>query len=239
GDRLHARFPDVPYLQTGSNVGYAGGNNRGFATAIDGANYLLVLNNDTVVDEDCVRLLVQAAEETGAAVTAPQIVYFGEPKRVWYGGGVLSRTRALGVHLRENQPVDPSQVRSTVSFVCGCCFLIRTGVLREVGGFDETFFAYAEDAELSLRLIMKGHQLVYEPRAKVLHRIKPFAPATPFQIRQRDRNRRRIVSLHYGTFDRLRFSLWFYPTRGAHLLRYLLTGDVARARAIVDGAFGA
>ena len=239
GDRLHARFPDVAYLQTGANLGYAAGNNRGFDAALaSGADYVLVLNDDTIVDPDCVGALVRTSQETGAAVVAPQILYFDDPARIWYGGGVLSRTRALGVHVDENRRVDPASSRKSISFVCGCCFLIRADVLRAIGGFNESFFAYAEDVELSMRLIAMGHQLVYEPAARVLHRIKPAAPATAFQIRQRDRNRRRIAELHFGAADRVRFALWFYPTRGAHLLRYLATGDGARARAIVQGAFG-
>src|SRR5690349_20355289 len=63
GARLHARFPDVPYLQTGRNLGYTGGNNRGFEWALaHGADHVVVLNNDTVVEGSCVSALVQAAE---------------------------------------------------------------------------------------------------------------------------------------------------------------------------------
>jgi GT2 family glycosyltransferase len=229
----------VRYLQTGSNLGYAGGNNRGFAAALDlGADYVLVLNDDTVVDRDCVQALVDAARETDSAVTAPLIVYYDRPDLVWYGGGVLSRARALGIHVGENEPIDPAQQRAPTSFVCGCCFLIRADALRAVGGFNETFFAYAEDVELSLRLAEAGYRMTYEPKARVLHRIAPSAAPSAFQIRQRDRNRRRIAALHYGALERARFASWFYPTRLAHLTRYLLTGNIECARAIIAGAFG-
>jgi GT2 family glycosyltransferase len=239
GARLHARFPDVSYLQTGTNTGYAGGNNRGMAVAVeDGADYLLVLNDDTVIDPDCVRELVRAAEETGAAVVAPQILYFDEPGVVWYGGGVFSTMRGLGLHVRENEPVDPQQTRTPITFVCGCCFLIRADVVRAAGGFDESFFAYVEDVELSLRLTRSGYTLMYEPAARILHRIKRGAESTPFQIRQRDRNRRRLVARYYGIADRIRFAMWFYPTRAAHLMRYLGRREWACAKAILDGAVG-
>lgn len=239
GQRLHDRFPSVRYLQTGSNLGYAGGNNRGFAAALETAtDYVLVLNDDTIVDPDCVSALVAAAEETRSAVSAPLIVYYDEPGRVWYGGGVLSRTRAVGVHVGENGPVDRSQTRAPTSFVCGCCFLIRADVLRAVGGFNESFFAYAEDVELSIRLAAAGHHMTYEPAARVLHRIEPAAAPSPFQIRQRDRNRRRIAAIHYGLLERTRFALWFYPTRLVHFARYVVTGNFASARAILEGAFG-
>ena len=239
GDRLHSRFPDVPYLQTGSNAGYAGGNNRGMEWALDrGAHFVFVVNNDTVVDPDCVSRLVAAAVETGAAVVAPQIRYFDAPDMIWYGGGDFSKVRAVGVHRSENRVALAEQQRSAATFVTGCSFLIRADALRAVGGFDEAFFAYVEDTELSVRLNRAGYALVYEPKALVLHRIAPRAEETPFQIVQRDRNRRRLVAKHYGAADRLLFSLWFYPTRGVHFARYLSRGDWARARSIVVGALG-
>ena len=239
GDRLHARFPDVDYLQTGYNGGYTAGNNRGIEWALArGSEYLLVLNDDTIVDPDCVAKLLDTARETGAAVVTPQILYYDEPDTVWYGGGVFSPMRAIGTHLRENLPVDPGQTRMPVTFVCGCCFLIRADVVRELGGFDESFFTYVEDTELSVRLARAGHAMLYEPSARVLHRIGRAALATPFQIRQRDRNRRRLVARHFGLLERLRFALWFYPTRIVHLCRYVVRFDWLRARSIVEGAFG-
>ena len=238
GDRLHSRYPAVDYLQTGVNLGYAGGNNRGIERALAGnADYLLVLNNDTVVDPECVANLVSASQTTGAPVVAPLIVYFGEPDRVWYGGGAFSRMRALGTHVLENERVDASQTRTSTAFVCGCCFLMRSDIARRIGGFDESFVAYVEDVELSVRLMKAGIEMLYEPAARVLHRVTPSDVASPSQIRQRDRNRRRVVRRHYDVVSRVGFGCWFYPTRVAHLLRSSALGDWPRARAIVEGAF--
>jgi GT2 family glycosyltransferase len=240
GERLHSRFPDFAYLQTGENLGYAGGNNRAFELALAGAPaYVLVLNNDTVVDTDCIAALVHAAERTGAAVVAPKIVYFDDPSRLWYAGGDFSARRALGVHRLEGALDHPSMIAAPVTFVTGCCFLIRSDVLRTVGGFDESYFAYVEDAELSVRVAAAGHAMMFEPAARVLHRIPLGRPRdTPFQIRQRDRNRRRLVRTHFGLGRRLVFAAWFYPTRAIHLLRYVATAAWPEARAIVSGAFG-
>ena len=239
GERLHARFPDIAYLQTGVNGGYTAGNNRGMEWALArGAEYVMVLNDDTEIDPDCVARLVQAAEETGAAAVAPQILYYSAPNTVWYGGGTYSRTRAMVSHLLENKPSDPAQRRMPVTFICGCCFLIRATVLRAVGGFDESYFAYVEDLELSVRLQSAGYALLYEPSARVLHRIGQSAAPSPRQIVLRDTNRRRMVARHYTGLERLRFALWFYPTRAIHLIRYVAQRDWPKAAAIVNGALG-
>ncbi len=237
GRRLQARFPSVDYLQTGSNLGYAAGNNRGIERAIaSGAEYVLVANNDTVLDRDCVTELVSAAEQSGAAVVAPQIRYFDEPERIWYGGGDLSKMRALGLHRGADELASRDDTRSMVTFVTGCCFLSRASVFSQHGAFDERFFAYVEDAEWSMRLARAGERMAYEPRARVLHRTERNGSETPFQIRQRDRNRRRLVRQHYGVRERIGFFAWFYSTRVVHLSTYLLRGDWERARAIVEGA---
>jgi GT2 family glycosyltransferase len=238
GERLHARFPEVAYLQTGTNGGYTAGNNRGMEWALArGTDYVLLLNYDTEVDRHCIERLVRAAEETGAAATAPLICYYDEPNVVWYGGGRFSRTRAMVTHLLENRPIDPSQARMPITFVCGCCALIRAPALRELGGFDESYFMYGEDMELSVRMAAAGHRMIYEPGALVLHRIDRQSEPTPWQIVLRDKNRRRMVARHYDMLDRVRFAAWFYPTRAVHYVRYFVRGDADRRRAIVTGAF--
>jgi hypothetical protein len=239
GERLRARFPMVEHLQSGRNGGYTAGNNRGIEWALaHDSDYVMLLNDDTVVDAGCIERLVAAAEDTGAAATAPLIVYYDEPGIVWYGGGTVSRIRGICVHTLENKPVDPAQTRMPVTFVCGCCTLIRADVLRRLGGFDESYFTYAEDLELSVRLAEAGHTMVYEPSARVLHRTGRRTEPSARAITLRDKNRRRMVSRHYGLADRIRFGLWFYPTRAIHLVRYLVTGDWARSRATLAGSFG-
>ena len=106
----------------------------------------------------------------------------------------------------------------------------------ELKGFDEAFFAYVEDAELSLRMIDAGYQMWYQPKARILHHSPPLGtPPSPFQIRQRDRNRRRIMWKHASLSQRLPFLARFYLTRAILFLRYVLTRDWQRAQAILQG----
>ncbi len=240
GDRLRARFPDVPYYQTGKNLGYTGGNNRGIDLALArGADYVLILNNDTVVEPECVSRLVEAAETSpGVGAVAPKILVHDAPERIWFAGGEFSRMRAIGYHRLEGQP-DPDPAggeMEDVSFLTGCCLLVPAGVFRAVGKFEEDFFAYVEDVEYSLRLASAGYRLVYQPGARLLHRV-PVGPSDPsaFQIVQRDRNRRRLARRRYGPVDRFRFSLFFYPSRIVRAVQYLARGNTALARAIWRG----
>jgi GT2 family glycosyltransferase len=237
GARLHASFPQVPYLQTALNLGYTGGNNRGIEWALDdGADYVLILNNDTVVESGCVATLVTRAESDPAiGAVGPKILYFDDPGRIWFAGGDFSTARALARHRGEGEPDRSGGEATDVSFLTGCCLLVRAGLLRRIGGFDESFFAYLEDVDFSLRVLDAGYRLVYEPGARLLHRVPLAEEPSPFQIIQRDRNRRRLVRKRYGRRDRVRFALFFYPSRLVRMASYLIRRDSERARAIWKG----
>lgn len=239
GDRLHGDFPDVPYVQTGKNLGYAEGNNVGIRWAAErDARRVLVLNNDTVVPPGVLdRLLATAETSDRIGAVVPRIVYDSEPDRVWYGGGRFLPTRGLGVHVGEGETAGDPGEPEDITFFTGCACLLSMDALEEVGGgFAADFFIYAEDAELSVRLRRAGYRIVYEPRATIRHRT-PLLSATPspFQIRLRDRNRRRLMRRHFGPRHRVPFLARFYLTRVIHLARFAATGDWPRARAILQG----
>jgi GT2 family glycosyltransferase len=104
--------------------------------------------------------------------------------------------------------------------------------------FRADFFAYAEDLELSHRLSRVGWALGWVPAARLAHRVPPVGQfASPFQIRLRDRNRRRFVRDSYSLGWRLIFALWFWPTRALLLLRFALARDRGRASALIGGMF--
>jgi GT2 family glycosyltransferase len=244
GARLHARFPQLPYLQTEANLGYAGGNNRGIEWAFARqADWVLVVNNDTVAEPDCVRrLLDAAASDSRVAALAPLIVRYDDPDRVWFAGGRHDRFRVIGVHEHWNQPIDRLLQRTgdepfhACSFLTGCCLLLRRPALEEVGLFRADFFAYVEDLELSMRLCAAGWRIGWVPAARLAHRVPPLeAEPNPMQIHLRDRNRRRLARDAYPVSWRAIFSLWFWPTRVLHLARYAWARDWARARAILTG----
>jgi GT2 family glycosyltransferase len=241
GERLRQRYPGIKYLNTGGNLGYTGGNNRGMQFALDhGAEFLLVMNNDTVLEPSCVSRLVESATRADrVGAVAPKILYYDDPRRIWFAGGDYSFTRTMGLHRRELQPDDPTEppVLQEMTFATGCCFLMPAPVARSVGGFREDFFIYCEDLELSLRLTRAGYKLYYQPAARMLHREPPRRPdSTPFQILHRDRNRRRIARAHYTLPQRLRFAAFFYSSRAVRLAQYLARREWAKAGAILKGA---
>jgi GT2 family glycosyltransferase len=238
GERLRREFLDVDYLQTGANLGYAGGNNRGINRAIDGGSeFVMVVNNDTVVDAECItRLVTTLRADPAIGAVAPEIRYHDRPDRVWFTGGEFCRTRAIGVH-RSDESIGSGS--HPAGFLSGCCMMVPAKVFRAVGGFDDSFFAYLEDVDLSLRIREAGMKLVVCREARVLHRVPfPEPEPMPYQIALRDRNRRRIARRWLGPADRIRFFIHFITTRTVHALRYTIRGDRERLTAIIRGALG-
>jgi GT2 family glycosyltransferase len=240
GAKLHARYPDAAFLQTGKNLGYAGGNNAGMKQALAlGADYVLVVNNDAVLEQGCVRELVHTAEAHGdAGMIGAKILRYDAPDRIWFGGGRFNRLRAIGVHEREHfvdlDPLERQVLEAT--FLTGCCLLIPVETIRSVGYFRDDFFAYMEDVEYGLRIMQSGRRLLYTPAARIRHRVPQRGTLpSPMQIQLRDRNRRRIARLHFNTRETVAFLAWFYASRVALMARYLLQGEIERARAVMKG----
>ncbi len=241
GDRLKSAFPDVCFIQTGRNLGYTGGNNRGIEAALRiDPRYVLVLNNDTVVDPGCVSCLVDAAESLPCVgAVGAKILEYQRPDRIWFAGGSLSRVRMIGKHQQAGELDGKAGVAQTreVSFLTGCCLLLPRGVLHEVGSFKEELFMYVEDVELCLRLVAAGYRLYYQPRARLWHRSSPpgESPPAPWQIVLRDRNRSRVARMYLSRVERLAFGFFFVSSRLVRMARYAACWDWDRAGAVWRG----
>jgi GT2 family glycosyltransferase/ubiquinone/menaquinone biosynthesis C-methylase UbiE len=169
------RFPNIRVLRLEENQGYAGGCNRGIEAA--NGRYVLLLNDDTEVDAACVRELVETAEaDPTVGACQPKIRSLRDRSQFEYSGAAgglmdvygypFSRGRIMDhVEADEGQYDEPAEI----FWASGVCMLIRKSVLDEVGAFDETFFAYMEEIDLSWRINLGGYRVVYVPTALTYH----------------------------------------------------------------------
>lgn len=169
------KFSDIRVLRLEENQGFAGGCNRGIAASR--GKYVLLLNDDTEVEPGWLRELVHAAEtEPNVGACQPKIRSLREKSRFEYSGAAgglmdiygypFSRGRLMGhVEADTGQYDDPVEI----FWASGVCMLIRRSALDEAGHFDETFFAYMEEIDLSWRLQLQGFRLLYVPTSVVYH----------------------------------------------------------------------
>lgn len=158
-ERVQRDFPIVEVIETGANLGYSGGNNRGAARARElGADAFLVVNNDVTLEPHCVRELVRALESNERlAAVGPRVLLRDDPTRLWAAGGVLSWRQNLS-DLRGFGQRDADEYRRTleVDYVPGCAVLVRASALGGEELFDDLYFAYTEDVDLGQRLRRAG-----------------------------------------------------------------------------------
>lgn len=174
GDTLKKSFPEITLLKNDVNEGFTGGNNRGIHYALNKEfNYLLLLNNDTVVTNDFLTVLINSIESSPkVGAVQPKIMFNRERDVIWSAGGTLNNFLFLTKTRGENE-IDRGQynARWNPEWITGCCFLVRTTVIREIGPLDEKFFIYFEDSDWSLKIRQAGFQLLYEPQSVIYHEV--------------------------------------------------------------------
>lgn len=169
---LAKEFPEIVLLSAATNLGFAGGNNLGFRYAFQHHfSYILMLNNDTIVEPDFLDHLIQYMEthpDTGAI--QPRIHFEHDRSLIWNGGSKHAVwTGFLYAEDVHRKPGKRSLQLKKVDWITGCAFLIRTSVLQQTGLLAENMFMYSEDVDLSMRIKALGNTLIYHPQAVIYH----------------------------------------------------------------------
>jgi GT2 family glycosyltransferase len=161
-------------IQNSENRGFTGGNNQAISFLLaQGAEYIWVLNNDTVVDRNCLAELLRAAISScpGAAFSA-KIYYDMPPDRLWYAGAVRHRWHRAPIHLVNREPLaNTSENIKEVEFLSGCCIFASVEVWRKNGGFIQEYIAYSEDSDWCWRMQEAGLKSYYVPAALLWHKL--------------------------------------------------------------------
>jgi GT2 family glycosyltransferase len=170
---LRERFPQIEVIANGRNLGFAAGCNVGIRQGLaEGADYILLVNNDTVVDPALLKELVaEGARNHQAGIVSPKIYYFEPNDAIWWVGGTYTCWTGLAKHIDlKKKDTGKHDTPRDLDWATGCVMLLRSEALRAAGTFDEQFFGNGEDLDLSLRMRQLGYVVRYVPAAKVWHR---------------------------------------------------------------------
>jgi GT2 family glycosyltransferase len=247
-EHVRSRWPSVVVIPTGTNLGFAGGNNVGIRAALAaGADSILLLNNDA-------QLLPSALERLASALdrgqhlwaAAPKIRYRNTPGVIWAAGGKFDWWRGVVVDRGMNEPdVGQYDQPEIVQSATACCLLIRSKAFREVGLLDESYFMYFEDADFAARLAKAGGGIAYQPTAEVLHDVfgssggAPNLPS-PLALYYSTRNRAQFIHRHDpSAFRRLVAHTFTLLSRVVRLGQAFAQGKPRHAAAIGRGLWDA
>ncbi|MGC8880107.1 MAG: glycosyltransferase family 2 protein [Anaerolineae bacterium] len=173
-EAVRAAYPTVTLIENGENLGYAEGNNVGIRHALaEGADYVLLLNNDTLVAPDMLRELIAVAETDARVGIVGPLIYYYEPADVlWNAGNAIDWRNGSVANLYGDKPaVGVGTQPYAVDYVSGCALCIRRQVIEQVGILDSRFFIYYEETDWCVRARRAGYQVLMVPCARIWHKV--------------------------------------------------------------------
>lgn len=241
-------FPEVDILQTGDNLGFSGGYNKGLEYArIWGADYFLLINNDCLIKDDNLLLelvrTIQADSKIG--LVSPKI-YFAPGfefhkdrykkedlgKVIWYAGGKFDWDN-ISSHHRGINEIDTGQydkVEESEIF-SGACVMFKKEVLEQLRGLDEKYFLYFEDSDLAKRAHEAGSKIYYNGQVSLYHKVsRSTGIGSPITDYYHTRNRL-IFGMKYGKL-RTKFALL------REAVKLFIFGRPAQRKGILDFYLG-
>jgi GT2 family glycosyltransferase len=169
---IRTEFPSAKIITNIENVGYTGGNNRGIKYALNrNADYIWLLNNDTVIEKDCLKEMVdtgQANREVG--LISPLIYFYNQHDQLQYCGTVFDQNSNIFLRDLEQFDRNISKNNENTLLLWGTALLIKKIVIEKIGNLNEKFFAYFEDIDYSLRARKSGFHCTIVSTAKIYHK---------------------------------------------------------------------
>jgi GT2 family glycosyltransferase len=196
-------YSDLVLIQTGANLGFAGGNNVGlrYILSVNDFDYIWVLNNDTIVDADAITELVDYInQDTQYGIIGSKIVYYHNPKLIQAEGGYRYCKWIASI-----LPFDSTYSESHLDYIYGAAMFLNRRFIEKVGLMDERYFLYCEELDWCIRGKRSGYKLGYCMRSKVFHKHgKSIGSAPRWQNRS-------CIADYYANRSKLLLTKKFYP----------------------------
>lgn len=198
-EAMHNKQQGAKYslVQTGCNGGYGYGNNVGIKYALKiGADYVLLLNNDTIIDSGFLEPMVYMCEEDKSiGIASGKIYFYDKPDVIWFGGGNYNKYTGNLKHINYNKKDTNSLIHEHSTFITGCLCLIPKFIFEKVGYINEEYFMYAEDLEYSQRVLKSGYKLKVSQKSCIWHKVggSSGGELTEFSVYWTTKNRLRFM----------------------------------------------
>lgn len=219
-------------IKNDKNYGFAEGNNIGIKYVLNklDTEYILLLNNDTVVDKEFLNEMVKEAENNPkVGFLGPKTYYYdynGKKDVINFAGGSLNLLKGSADHIGITE-IDHNQYETRiVDYVEGSCLLIRKNVLEEIGLLETKYFSYWEDSDLCMRGLKKNHYSLYVAKSKIWHKISASSNNN-FKIYYLTRNRIWFVKRYTNKGNYLKFLIYFFIISIYSLILYFFNKKVS------------
>lgn len=201
-------------IESKINGGFSAGNNLGIEYALQhGADYCLLLNNDTVVDTQFLSELIEAMQKhPSGGLAIGKILYESNRELIWYAGGELNYKTARTTHCFYKK-IDKglSDDVQKVTFATGCCMCLSRAAIEKVGLMNEEYFMYVEDVEYCIKLQARGFDMIYVPSARIYHKVGASTKtASTFSQFYTIRNKLFLIQKNFKGMNKITAYLYTY-----------------------------
>ena len=172
-ENIKKDFPEFNILTLSKNLKFSGGNNEGVNHLNpEKDDFIIFLNNDTIVSKNFVKKLINPLlEDKKAIISTPKILYSSNINKIWYAGGVVNLWFGIIKHIGIRDFDGPKySFKTKTNYASGCCFCIKFDDFRKLY-FDNDFSMYCEDVDLSLRARKMNRFILYVPDSVILHNV--------------------------------------------------------------------
>jgi len=216
------KFPDVKLIQNKQNLGYCGGNNVGINQA--NGEFIVILNPDTIVEENWLEELFNAYDEFGDGLYQPKIISLNEPGVIQSTGNMIHVFGFGFARDKGKKLIEKKEIIEKIGYASGTCLFTTKNVLEKVGLLDEFLFLYHDDLDLGWRAAQIGINSYYVPKSKIFHAESYSLQWSSKKFYWLERNRKYCLRTHYSkkTYKKMSSSLmlvdlfvWmFYISKG-------------------------
>ena len=171
GIELSNKFPDIVFIQNKKNLGFTGANNIGIEYAINhDFKFIMLLNNDTEVEKNFISPLInKLSNNSKLGAVQPLITYWHNRNIIWNFGGTINKFSGQVKTLNKGKKIDQINLKDETEWISGCCFVIKSELIKKIGKLDNSYFVYFEDVDWSLRINQAGYKLELEPKSLIYH----------------------------------------------------------------------
>ena len=159
---------EIKIIQNKKNEGFSKANNIGIDYALkNNYDYTILINNDTIVEKNLIEVLLKTAQAKNFSVVQPLILKYNG-KEIWNAGGRINYFFGNFI-TRKKVGNSLNSSHELTEWLTGCCCLFKTKIFKEIGKLDESFFAYYEDVDFSLRLKKHGYKIGFTSKTHIYH----------------------------------------------------------------------
>jgi len=218
----------VVLIKSMVNLGFCAGNNIGLEFAHrNGFDYFLVLNNDTLCEPAFLEEMINVAESSeNVGLVGGVICYAERPDVIWWAGGEFSEFYET-VGGMNRQPLKNLTANGPfkTDWVSGCMTLIPRHIYEKVGGYDEDFFIWGEEWDLSIRVKKAGFSLIVAPRSKIYHKVgHALGIVSPLVCYYAIRNHLMVKRKHLRKTQMATYLIYYFSKRAARYLKFAREG---------------